>query len=81
MKKLILITSLLLLQACSDADGARETLDKAGFTNIKTQGYGWFSCDEKDFYATKFTATNVNDKVVDGVVCSGVLFKASTIRF
>lgn len=81
MMKFIGIALLAALVAgCSDADGARDTLRKQGFTNIETQGHAWFACSEDDWVATKFTATSVAGYEVEGAVCSGLLFKNSTIR-
>lgn len=69
------------LVGCTDADRTRDTLRKAGFRNIATGGYAWFSCDDKsDQYATEFRATNPAGETVEGVVCCGIL-KGCTVRF
>ncbi|AFN39341.1 hypothetical protein F485_gp199 [Aeromonas phage CC2] len=83
MKKMIIaILAVLSLSACTDADGARRVLTQNGYTNVHVGGYAWFSCSEKDTFATKFTAVNkASGQVVNGAVCSGLLFKNSTIRF
>ena len=75
----LLIT--MLVTGCVDKKEANKTLTNAGFSNIKTYNYSWFACSEDDFYHTKFTAINPIGKEVSGVVCSGLLFKNSTIRF
>lgn len=79
--KIFIILIAILLTSCTNKDDAIDALDKSGYTNITTEGYGWFACSKDDFYSTKFTATNPNGKEVSGVVCNGILFKSSTIRF
>ena len=78
---LLAICLILLLSACSSPNDATRALQGAGYTNIQTGGYKWFSCGQDDFYHTKFTATNPAGRTVSGVVCSGFLFKDATIRF
>jgi len=75
-----LIASSVILSACSDADGARQTLEQMGYTNIQVTGYSLFGCDERDTFRTAFTAISPNGTPVDGVVCSG-WFKGNTVRF
>ena len=72
---------LIIFTACTSKKDANHALTSAGYTNIKTNGYGWFACSDDDFYRTKFIATNVRGKVVTGTVCSGLIFKISTMRF
>ena len=84
MKRIIVLVciALLALSACSDESDAVHALTSAGYTNIQTKGYaGPFACSKDNFYSTSFTATNPAGMIVDGVVCSGLAFKASTIRF
>ena len=84
MKKVFLVVACLFalsLSACSNSEDAYRALSNAGYTNITTKGYDWFACGQDDFYHTKFTATNPSGKQVNGVVCSGLLFKSATIRF
>lgn len=80
MKKLIVILSLLLV-GCTNSNDAHTALDDAGFKDIQMTGYNWFACSKDDFYHTGFQAKNINGKTVTGTVCSGFLFKNSTIRF
>jgi hypothetical protein len=80
MRKLLLGLSLILLTACTSPVDARRVLEQQGYTEVKTGGYGWFTCDEKDTFSTKFTAKSPNGTYVSGVVCSGLL-KGNTIRF
>lgn len=70
-----------LLAACSNSNDAIKALDSMGFTEIKTTGYSWFSCSDSDFYSTGFIAINNHGKEVRGAVCSGFMFKNSTVRF
>lgn len=78
---LIFVALICLLNACTNKDDATRALQNSGYTNIQIDGYGWFACGKDDFYHTKFTATNPVGQQVDGVVCSGLLFKGATIRF
>lgn len=83
MKKIsafVILILLVLLVACTNKDRSRETLEKAGYTDINLGGYDAFSCSDSDTYATKFTARNPNGMRVSGVVCCG-LTKSCTIRF
>lgn len=77
----ISVALIILLSACTNSNDATLALSGAGYTDIKTGGYDWFACGEDDFYHTKFTATNPAGDRVNGVVCSGLLFKSATIRF
>ena len=84
MKKLfvaLMMVSALVFTSCTNESGARQTLENHGFTNIVTTGWSPFSCDEKDFSSTGFTATNPVGKRVSGVVCCGMIFKNCTVRF
>ncbi len=69
------------LTGCIDATGATSTLENAGYEDVKITGYNFFACGQDDFYHTGFTAKNVKGKTVEGTVCSGLLFKDSTIRY
>jgi len=82
MKKIIfaLIVATMFC-ACSNSQDAERVLQENGFTNIQTTGYSFFACGKDDFFSTGFTATSVNGSQVSGTVCSGLLFKGSTIRF
>lgn len=71
----------VLMTGCVDKTGAEKALSDAGFSNIQTGEYEWFSCSKDDFYHTKFTANNPKNEKVSGVVCGGLFFKKSTIRF
>jgi hypothetical protein len=64
-----------------DNEGAKLTLEKAGYTEIETHGRAWFACGRDDFFSTKFTAKNTNDVLIDGAVCRGLFWKAATVRF
>lgn len=80
MKRFAAAAAILSLAACSDAPTAERVLADNGYTNIKTNGYAFLSCGEKDSFATSFTATSPNGRQVSGAVCSGWM-KGATIRF
>lgn len=77
---LLLLLLLLLLAACTDEQRTRSTLEAAGFTEIETTGYDWWSCGQGDDYSTGFRAKNPRGELVQGVVCCGWA-KACTVRF
>jgi len=59
---------------------ATRALRADNLTPITVGDTSWFKCGD-DWYATKFTAKNMRGDTVTGVVCSGLLFKATTVRF
>lgn len=80
MKRIILALGILaMVGACTAPDKARQVLEANGYTNVRTGGYGFFSCSDSDTFSTKFTATAPGGQTVTGVVCSGLL-KGNTIR-
>lgn len=82
MKKFLLFSMMALsATACSNSNDAHKALESQGFTDIQTTGYSFLACGEDDFYSTGFVATNPQGKRVNGTVCSGLLFKNSTIRW
>lgn len=81
MNYIALIFISLLIIGCTNQEDAKKALSSMGFTDIETHGYSWFSCSKDDWYHTKFTAYNPKGQFVDGVVCSGLFFKNSTVRF
>lgn len=81
MQKLIVIVMVLFLTACTNSSDAEKALHGAGYKDIQITGYSWFSCSKDDTYSTGFTATGPTGVKVQGTVCSGMLFKNSTIRF
>lgn len=80
IKTCTVLACLMALTACTRPDASRDVLVQQGYTKVNTGGYGFFACDEKDTFSTKFTATSPAGAEVSGVVCSG-LFKGHTIRF
>lgn len=82
MKRILLLSLLVLsITACSNQGDAVAALHKQGFTDVETTGWSAFACSEDDFYSTGFSATNSQGVRVTGTVCSGFLFKNSTIRW
>lgn len=79
MRILSILIFTLALGACSSSKDAHKALTAAGYTDIQTTGYSWFSCGEGDSFSTGFIATGPSGKRVEGVVCSA-WFKGSTIR-
>jgi hypothetical protein len=80
MSKTLLIFALLALAGCSNPEGATKALRGAGYTDIKLTGYRWIGCSKDDHYADGFEAKGPTGVPVTGVVCSGLMFKGSTIR-
>ena len=78
---LSILIALLCVSGCTNDDDAFRALNAEGYTNIQTGGYAFFACSKDDFYHTSFTAKNAKGKTVEGVVCSGLFFKGSTIRY
>ncbi len=82
MKRILLLVILALsLTGCYNGNDARNALEAQGFTDIEITGHSWIACSEDDFYNTGFVATNPQGKRVKGTVCSGFLFKNSTVRW
>jgi len=80
--KLALVAAVLFtLSGCTSQSDAKRALSAESYTNINYTGYDFFACSEDDFYHTGFSATNSNGKVVNGTVCSGLIFKSATIRY
>lgn len=80
VKFITVLACAIILTACTNQDDAMRALKAEGFTDIEFTGYDWFACSEDDFYHTGFVATK-NGNRADGTVCSGLLFKGSTIRW
>lgn len=73
--------ALVLLASCTQSkEEVARLLEKQGYTNVSTCGYSWLGCSKDDTYHTCFKA-ELNGKVIDGVICKGLFFKSSTIRF
>ena len=83
MKKLLFI-AILFLSGCdalfTDKGDAYRALKQDGFTNIHFTGYDFFSCGKDNWYHTGFIAKK-NGYTIKGVVCSGLIFKNTTIRY
>ncbi len=81
MKRLLFVViTATMLSGCTDNTNAERILINDGYTDIQFTGFKMFSCSEDDFQKTGFTAKK-NGKIVNGAVCSGLLFKNSTIRY
>lgn len=80
VKILLALCIVMIFSGCTDKENAKRVLANDGFTNITITGYSIFGCSKDDFQRTGFIAKKGN-KTVEGTVCSGLLFKNSTIRF
>lgn len=76
----IAVVAMCVLAGCTNPEHAERTLNGAGYTTIKLDGYDWLNCSEDDFYHDRFTAVGPTGQPVSGVVCSGLFFKSATIR-
>ena len=74
------IVGVISAHGVSDPLKAERTLTNAGYTDIKVGGSSWFACGG-DWYNTTYVAKSPGGQSVTGTVCSGFLFKNSTIRF
>jgi hypothetical protein len=81
MKKLFIIFILLFCINCTNEKGAKDLLEKEGYTEIEMTGYNWFSCSKDDSFHTGFKARNMKGNIVEGTVCESLFFKDKTIRF
>jgi hypothetical protein len=80
-KAIILTSSIYCLFGCTNDSKATSVLAAQGYTNIQTTGYNFMACSKGDFYNTGFSAKSPTGQQINGTVCSGLLFKGSTIRF
>lgn len=55
-------------------------LRRQGYENITITGYDFFGCGKGDTFHTGFVAYKDGNRI-EGVVCSSLFTKASTIRF
>jgi hypothetical protein len=78
---LIVLIVLFLLMGCTNNPDAIRILQENGYKEIQMTGYNFFSCSKDDFYHSGFMAKSPNGNSIKGTVCSGILFKNSTIRF
>jgi len=81
VKKILAVSTLLLLAGCTRPENATRILADQGYRDIKITGYKLFDCGKDDTTATGFEATSPAGIHVKGTVCSGWFLKASTIRF
>lgn len=81
MKQILILCLLVMTSSCTSRSDADRALDALGFTDIEVTGYRMFSCGDDYFYHTGFHAMNPQHKKVSGTVCSGFLFKNSSVKF
>lgn len=77
----VICAILFCLNSCTDEKEAQRILTANGYTNIEFTGRAWLACSESDTYSTGFRAKGPTGQTIEGAVCSGLLFKNSTIRF
>lgn len=77
--KLLSLLALLLLVSCTDPKGTTELLESKGYTNIQITGYKPFSCWKNEI-ATGFIATNKDNEIDTGCVCSNFFSKRITVK-
>ncbi len=58
MKFLLAATvfAAIAMTGCTSEGKATKVLTDQGYTEIVTDGYGWFACSDKDSFATAFHA-------------------------
>lgn len=81
----LLVVVVFIILLCigfgvTDEATAARILESEGITDVRFTGYDAFACSEGDWYHTGFEGIR-NGKPVSGVVCSGLLLKASTVRY
>lgn len=81
MKVVFIALALITLIGCTNQSDAMRALTAQGFTDVRFTGYSFFACGKDDFFHTGFIAKNAQGLEVKGTVCSGLIFKNSTIRF
>lgn len=85
MKNLITFTlfALIVCISCTNTSAfekSKTQLEQQGYTDIRSTGYSFFCCDEKDTFSDGFTCKDKSGNVVKGCICSGLL-KGITIRY
>lgn len=73
---------VLGMRGCSDRDGAENTLEKMGYSDISYEGHPWvaFSGSKGDVYADEFTAVPPGGNQSVSVTVTRGWFKGATIR-
>lgn len=82
MKKILFLTAAVMsLSACGEDSRlkAQRAAQSYGFHNVVIGDFDTISCSQDDVFGYDFTAYNVNNQIVHGVVCLGWP-KGSTVR-
>jgi len=80
---LVCLLIMCIIAVCvgvTDQKSARRILQADGVEAIEFTGWKPLSCGNGDWYRTGFTGIK-NGKRINGVVCEGLLFKGSTVRY
>lgn len=81
MNKLLLtLFAAIVLVGCTDSTNAERVLKENGYSDITITGYKIFGCGKDDIQHTGFKAKGPTGIKTSGVVCSGLIFKGSTVR-
>lgn len=75
-----IFASMAYMIGCTHEGEARRVLAMDGIEDVQMTGYKFFSCSKGDWYHTGFKGKR-NGREIEGVVCSGLIFKSSTIRY
>jgi len=78
---IVILLLLVGINGCTDEDNAQRVLSNAGYSDITFTGWKPLSCGEGDWFRTGFRAKNPVGNHTSGVICTGLFFKESTIRF
>lgn len=76
----VVMVIVAALAGVTDEKTAARILESEGVSSVRWTGYDFFACSEGDWYHTGFAGVK-NGKQVTGVVCSGLVMKASTVRY
>jgi hypothetical protein len=86
---LVVIITLSIMSGCGflvDENQAVQALQNQGFKDVRITAEhrlapNLFGCAESDKAAFEVTATNINGKRVNAIVCMGWPFKGATVRY
>lgn len=77
----IIVSIIVILSGCTNKEHAFRALESMDYDEIEYIGYKFFAYSKEDFYHTGFEAITKEGRHVTGTVCSGLIFRNSTVRF
>lgn len=80
LRTFVLIFITLLTISCKRESDVKKFAKAEGWQSYKVEGYCWLCCSEDETFHTEFTAITKEGKTITGAVCSGIIFKNSTMR-